>query len=301
MTLAGRVYRSNFRVQLAHHKRAGPKDEKMESDDFQVRCRVTLAVLAVLVFAPGAANGEPTTVTYQVSAGTDDAYSSMQLQFTGSDILMVGYWDSEPPPYTMFAARFRSVNVPQGAFIADARLKVRGHSHGSDLLYGIIHAEDADNPAGFGGRLIAHIVKTTAPVNWDPVESWDLAVWYTSPDISTVVQEAVVRPGWLAGNAMVITFSNRISAGGYRQVCAYDLGSTHTSGPKLEITFAEPPTGDFEPDGDVDLVDYAILMLAWLTEEGGPGWNPACDIYPDGFINMLDLGVFADNWLASIW
>jgi hypothetical protein len=99
---------------------------------------------------------------------------------------------------------------------------------------------------------------------------------------------------------MAITFSNRISAGGYRQVCAYDLPS-YTSGPKLEITFAELPRGDFEPDGDVDSADYAILMLAWLSEEGGPGWNFVCDIYPDGFIDMLDPGVFAHNWLASIW
>jgi len=275
-------------------------DAMMEPDDLRVRCLVPLGVLALLIFAAEAANGEPTTVTYQVSASTDDSYSSMQLEFTGSRCLRVGYWDSEPPPYTMFAARFRNVDVPQGAFIVDARLKIRGYSDGSQVLYGVIQAEDADNPAGFAVRFIAHIVKTTAAVNWDPVESWDSAVWYTSPDISTVVQEVVDRPGWLAGNAMVITFSNRMSAGGYRQVCAYDLPA-YTSGPKLQITFAEPPTGDFEPDGDVDFADYATLISAWETEEGGPGWNPACDIHPDGFIDMLDLDVFADNWLASIW
>jgi len=71
--------------------------------------------------------------------------------------------------------------------------------------------------------------------------------------------------------------------------------------PELSIA-AEPYPGDFEPDGDVDLQDFAVLALSWQSSSGGDGnYNPYCDIntLPDYSINMLDLLVFADNWLAG--
>ena len=60
--------------------------------------------------------------------------------------------------------------------------------------------------------------------------------------------------------------------------------------------------GDFEPDGDVDLADFAVLAAAWLSSPGDDNWNPACDISipADNFIDMLDLTVFSGNWLAGI-
>lgn len=248
------------------------------------------------------ANCETTTVTYQVSAWVDNAFSRQDVQYMSYIYLRVGYRNEEPPPYTMCTMRFRDVNVPQGVLITDARLKIRAYSTPvlEKPLYGVIHAEDADNPADFSGRNIRDIVKTDAEVNWDHIPYWETTWWYTSPDISAMVQEVIDRPGWSVGNAMVITYSNRLSAGNYRQICSYELGSQHTSGPKLEITYGEPPTGDFEPDGDVDFVDFAVFALAWQTEDGDPFWNPDCDLYPDGFIDILDLVVFTDNWPAII-
>jgi len=71
--------------------------------------------------------------------------------------------------------------------------------------------------------------------------------------------------------------------------------------PELSIA-ADPYPGDFEPDGDVDLQDFAVLALSWQSSAGGDGnYNPYCDINtpPDYSINMLDLLVFVDNWLAE--
>jgi hypothetical protein len=60
--------------------------------------------------------------------------------------------------------------------------------------------------------------------------------------------------------------------------------------------------GDFEPDGDVDLYDFAVLAAAWLAEVGQGRYNSDCDISipPDGSIDLLDLLVFIDNWLAGL-
>ena len=83
-----------------------------------------------------------------------------------------------------------------------------------------------------------------------------------------------------------VTLSNPVNAEltGYRQ-----------------IIFITPVAGDFEPDGDVDLDDFAVLAAAWLAEDGQGRYNSDCDISipPDGSIDMLDLLAFVDNWLAG--
>ena len=55
--------------------------------------------------------------------------------------------------------------------------------------------------------------------------------------------------------------------------------------------------GDFEPDGDVDLLDLVLLGEYWLQN------YPPVDIAPespDGIINLLDLSVLAQDWLYGI-
>ncbi|MGD8500208.1 MAG: right-handed parallel beta-helix repeat-containing protein, partial [Phycisphaerales bacterium] len=71
--------------------------------------------------------------------------------------------------------------------------------------------------------------------------------------------------------------------------------------PELSVVVAPLP-GDFEPDGDVDLDDFAVLATAWLAEDGEGRYNSDCDISipPDGSIDLLDLLVFIDNWLAGL-
>ena len=55
---------------------------------------------------------------------------------------------------------------------------------------------------------------------------------------------------------------------------------------------------DYEPDGDVDVVDLATLAAEWLEIE-----NLSTDIYPiggDGIVNFLDFAELAKYWLYII-
>ncbi len=63
-----------------------------------------------------------------------------------------------------------------------------------------------------------------------------------------------------------------------------------------------PYKGDFEPDGDVDIVDLGTLAQTWLARDGESLYNPVCDIddAEDGFINLQDLAVFAQNWMTGL-
>ena len=51
---------------------------------------------------------------------------------------------------------------------------------------------------------------------------------------------------------------------------------------------AQPITGDFEPDCDVDFYDFTVLALAWMSEPGDGNWNPDCNLYPPEIINFLE-------------
>jgi len=63
----------------------------------------------------------------------------------------------------------------------------------------------------------------------------------------------------------------------------------------------EPVAGDFQPDGQVDLHDLAILTAAYLSSPADSDWNRLCDLAQprDEYINQADLAVFAENWLSS--
>jgi len=56
--------------------------------------------------------------------------------------------------------------------------------------------------------------------------------------------------------------------------------------------------GDFEPDGDVDMEDFAGLALLWLNNDCGlcGGKDLSCDENVD----LSDLAIFADNWLEGL-
>lgn len=59
------------------------------------------------------------------------------------------------------------------------------------------------------------------------------------------------------------------------------------------------PVGDLNQDCYVDVYDYAVLVLAWMSSPGSPNWNPSCDISDpsDDVINEHDLVVFTAHWL----
>jgi hypothetical protein len=85
---------------------------------------------------------------------------------------------------------------------------------------------------------------------------------------------------------------NRFADGDCNSTVIVDMGA-------FEFSYAY--IGDFEGDCDIDLVDFAILAKAWLTEEGQTDYNPICNISSpaDQKIDMFDLEVFCENWLQG--
>ena len=189
-----------------------------------------------MLFAAGAANSATTTVSYQVSASADDGYAwSSTEQDTTSAYLMIGDDRTYTTPYYMSAMRFTNIAIPRSAVIIDARLKISSiDQEYRGQIYGVIQAESTDDAADFSSRYIADANKTITGIDWDHKDAWATNTYYTSPDISTAVQEIINRPGWNSGNSLAIFYSTRADSGKSRMFGSFVL--TPVSAPTLEIT-----------------------------------------------------------------
>ncbi|KPK38533.1 MAG: hypothetical protein AMJ69_08220, partial [Gammaproteobacteria bacterium SG8_47] len=133
-----------------------------------------------------------------VSAGSDDAWeeSNGTMYVTGNIIVM---GSNRKGGY-----RFGGVSVPQSATITNATLTVY-RNWGSATTTLDIYGQAADDPATFTNTAndISSRTRTSAHVLWPNLTTGGTAP-FTSPDISSVIQEIVDRSGWVSGNHLAI-------------------------------------------------------------------------------------------------
>ena len=177
----------------------------------------------------------PTGVNLQVAASTDDCYRWSVNGFdctTSNDFVDTINGGSGAST----GLRFNGVTVPQGATITTAYLTYRARFTGATPGGGTIRGQNADNAltftdwSNYDGR-----PRTTASVHWTP-SAWVADTDYTSPELKTVIQEIVNRPGWTSGNAMAFFVVVDFTSGAQSAAYPYDVSSTYA--PKLHIEYA---------------------------------------------------------------
>jgi hypothetical protein len=92
------------------------------------------------IIASAASGGQMMSAESQVSTSEDDGYGSNDdFQNLNADFLRVGKSTYNPPPYYITGMVFRNVNIPRGARIISASLKLRSRSeHLAGVVYGVI-------------------------------------------------------------------------------------------------------------------------------------------------------------------
>lgn len=99
-------------------------------------------------------------------------------------------------------------------------------------------------------------------------------------------------------------FGAGIQFGGDRLIIQFDptltveqggitFGTTSPSQPvvgSLE-TLPAPCIGDINGDGSIDLTDMSLLLAAFGSSEGAPGYSPAADLDANGQIDLVDLSL----------
>jgi hypothetical protein len=144
--------------------------------------------------------------------------------------------------------RFKNITIPQGATIISANLRLRASANWSNATVNSrIAAWDADNaPAAIASEAdyaTKWAARTTARVDWDNIAAWTFNLGYDSPDIASVIQEIVDRPGWSSGNNIIIFWDdhdNRSTQAGLTRRGAISHNNDSTKAPRLLVTYSEP-------------------------------------------------------------
>jgi len=154
----------------------------------------------------------------------DRAGSSLEMVMSGTVNQVVGL-------------RFIGVTIPHGAIVTSAHLQFTAKRSTSSATQLVIAGEASNDAAEFSSAAndISSRTRTTATVAWAP------APWTTvdqagpsqrTPDLASIVQEIVSRPGWVSVHAMVFVITG---TSGTR--AAYSHDGSHSRAPRLVVSY----------------------------------------------------------------
>jgi len=189
------------------------------------------------------APGQPFMLEVRVAASSDDAEqdASGGIDITSSDLELV----DESSNQTV-GMRFNAVTIPRGATITNANIQFQVDEADSGPTSLTIRGQAADNAPTFttaNGNISSR--STTASS-----ASWSVAPWTTvgqagpnqqTPDIASIIQEIVNRPGWSSGNSLVII----VTGSGARTAEAYN--GAPAAAPLLRVDYSGGSSGNSAP------------------------------------------------------
>ncbi len=116
--------------------------------------------------------------------------------------------------------RFGDVRIANGATILEAHLQFTARASDTSGVGISIKGENADNAEAYSSAINNISDRpTVGVVNWTPGE-WITNGTYESPDLSSVIESIVARPGWSSGNAMAFVVG--ATGSGRRRAYTYD-------------------------------------------------------------------------------
>jgi uncharacterized protein YoaH (UPF0181 family) len=163
------------------------------------------------------------TFESSIATGSDDVEESGtgSVKFTSSDLELVVSGSSTQT----VGLRFTGVNVPRGATITDAWVQFRADEVKTGPVNLMIRGHATDNAGVFVRQSynVSGRSRTVAAVGWVPVP-WgvvgEAGLDQQTPNLASIVQELVLRPGWSSGNAIALI----VTGTGTRTAESYEGG-----------------------------------------------------------------------------
>jgi hypothetical protein len=171
-------------------------------------------------------SGGTTTLNIPIAGSSDDAEeaggATKTMYLNSGDLEMVRDNGADQT----VGLRFAGLAVPPGATISNAYVQFTTQATGPTAVTSLtIKGEAADNPGTFTTTLgnISARATTSAAVGWS-VPIWtsvgEAGQDQRTPNLATVVQQLVSRPGWANGNPIVLI----ITGSGRRVAHTFDSG-----------------------------------------------------------------------------
>ncbi|MBU2979101.1 PilC/PilY family type IV pilus protein [Alteromonas sp. C1M14] len=194
---------------------------------------------------------DPELITSTADSG-DDAYEVAGSVNVTSNSLTLTYGITT----VTSGLRFTEMNIPQGATITGAILRLTSAQLNSSASTLKIAGELSENSEAFESTTanISLRTKTSSEVLWDTDNDFPVSdEIVTTPDFSEVIQEIVDQPGWCGGQALsLIIEGSSLDPASSRKVRAADYGSTGS--PQLVVTYDESSaTGCISGEGNYQI------------------------------------------------
>lgn len=174
-------------------------------------------------------------ISVRINAGSDDAeeegpdgasLGNGSIYLISSDLELTEDFGGPIGGKQKIGLRFNNIDIPQGALITQAYMTFRSvpadfPNSNSGIANFTISGEDIDDAGTFRTTAfdITNRNTTSSTEVWSP-NSWVSGLDYDSPDLSSIVQEIVDKPGWEKNNslAMIITGTGSRSAVSYNGI-----------------------------------------------------------------------------------
>jgi hypothetical protein len=177
------------------------------------------------------------SVDSRVSASSDDAEEAATGGMTlGSTHLEMVLYNGANQAVGM---RFNGITIPQGAQILQASVQFQADRVDTDAASLTFAGQARDNALTFAGtgRNITNRPRTTTTAVWSPAPWTQVGAAgldQQTPELKTVIQEIVNRPGWASGNSLAVI----VTGSGVRVAVPYD-GRPATA-PLLHVEYSTP-------------------------------------------------------------
>ncbi|MCA9240270.1 MAG: LamG domain-containing protein [Planctomycetales bacterium] len=213
-------------------------------------------------------------------------------------------------PNSYNGMRFSGVNIPQGATIQSAYLEfTSSHTLSTSPCQATIQGIAQDNPPAFStsSNDISSRPTTSAAAPWT-LPNTTAGATLQSPDLTSVIQELVDRPGYAAGNNLALVVTPGTSST-YRLVWQYD--GQPTSVARLHVTYTttapeplvhwrldETSGSSLDNDGTLGSAADASLSGSYsldqqaLIVDGGRSVRLSGGTFSPGSVSQLDSSPF---------
>ncbi len=132
--------------------------------------------------------------------------------------------------------RFTNVALPRNATITSAKVQFYSAQGQWISMSVTITADATGNSAAFTATSKpSQRSLTTATVKYTDNTNWSANTWYTSSDLSAVIQELVNRPDWSSGNSLSLILKGNGAAYARKFIKSFEGGAA--TAPKLVITY----------------------------------------------------------------
>ncbi len=219
-------------------------------------------LLFLACLASGAAFGQLRSTSVRIASTSDDA-EEQGLNGAGPGTIDLSSSDVEltrdgSAGDQFIGLRFPGLKVPAGALIQRAYLQFTVDETANESGTVFLQVEDTDDALTFGeaaGGISARPLLTDT-VTWSDIPEWltagDAGEDQRSPDLSTLVQAIIDRPGWASGQAISFVLSGT----GKRTAESYD--GTPAEAPMLVVEYVEAVTATFTLGGSSDDTERPI-------------------------------------------